>query len=145
LLCLIVVIELPRQIADEKQEKAYGSNDPNGALIFKQASCHVEPSRLARRNFMRRRKTSLILNVHGFDSLTSHSLNLRSSRLYRGFPSRSILDFARNNSQRGQCSLGLTRATELHASAPRRPHRFLGVTPRGDKHRKRHCSDRAIQ
>src|SRR5258706_13831855 len=69
LLCLIVVIELPRQIADEKQEKAYGGNDPNVALIFKQASCHVEPSRLARRNFMRRRKTFLILNVHGFDSL----------------------------------------------------------------------------
>ena len=61
LLCLIVVIELPRQIADEKQEKAHGSNDPNGAPIFKQASCHVEPSRLALRNFMRRRKTSLNL------------------------------------------------------------------------------------
>jgi hypothetical protein len=32
LLCLIVVIELPRQIADEKQEKTHRSNDPNGPL-----------------------------------------------------------------------------------------------------------------
>jgi hypothetical protein len=34
LLGLIVVIELPRQIADEKQKKAYRSNEPNRALVF---------------------------------------------------------------------------------------------------------------
>jgi hypothetical protein len=34
----------------------------------------------------------------GFDSLTSHSLSLWPSRPCRGFPSRSILDFARNDS-----------------------------------------------
>ena len=33
----------------------------------------------------------------GFDSLTSRSLSLRPSRLCRGFPSRSILDFARDD------------------------------------------------
>ena len=38
---LIVVIELPGQIPDEKQEKGYTSNDPNGAPVFEQASCHV--------------------------------------------------------------------------------------------------------
>src|ERR1700756_2713867 len=32
-----------------------------------------------------------------FNSLISQSLNLRSSHLCRGFPSRSILDFARND------------------------------------------------
>jgi hypothetical protein len=33
----------------------------------------------------------------GFDSLTFRSLSLGPSRLCRGFPSRSILDFARND------------------------------------------------
>jgi hypothetical protein len=33
-------------------------------------------------------------NIERFDSLTSHSLSLRLSRLCRGFPSRSILDCA---------------------------------------------------
>jgi hypothetical protein len=33
----------------------------------------------------------------GFDSLTSRSLSLRPSRPCRGFPSRSILDSARND------------------------------------------------
>ena len=44
-------------------------------------------------------ETSLIFlkNVERFDSLTSRSLNLRSFRLCHGFPSRSILDFARND------------------------------------------------
>jgi hypothetical protein len=44
-------------------------------------------------------ETSLIFikNVERFDSLISRSLNLRSFRLCRGFPSRSILDFARND------------------------------------------------
>jgi hypothetical protein len=32
-----------------------------------------------------------------FDSLSSRSLSLWPSRLCRGFPSRSILDFARND------------------------------------------------
>jgi hypothetical protein len=41
LLRLVVVIELPRQIGNEKQKKANGSNDPNGALIFEQASRHM--------------------------------------------------------------------------------------------------------
>ena len=35
----------------------------------------------------------------GFDWLTSHSLSLRPSRPCRGFPSRSILDFARNDDE----------------------------------------------
>src|SRR6266446_4179272 len=34
------------------------------------------------------------LHVKKFDSLSSHSLNLRPSRLSRGFPSRSILYYA---------------------------------------------------
>src|SRR5262245_52915150 len=38
-------------------------------------------------------------NVAGFDSLTSRSLSLRPSRPCHGFPSRSILDFARNDEQ----------------------------------------------
>src|SRR4029078_1728445 len=54
LLRLIVVIELPRQIADEKQEKAYGCNNPNSALVFEQACCHVERSReISRSNVSR--------------------------------------------------------------------------------------------
>jgi hypothetical protein len=32
-----------------------------------------------------------------FDSLASHSLSLRPSRPSRGFPSRSVLNFARND------------------------------------------------
>jgi hypothetical protein len=36
-------------------------------------------------------------NIERFDSLASHSLSLRPSRPSRGFPSRSILDFARND------------------------------------------------
>ncbi len=83
LLRLVVVIELPRQIADEKQKKAKGSNDPNGALVFKQVACHVERSRDISN-----------CQVQRFDSLTSDSLNLWSSRPCRGFPSRSILDCA---------------------------------------------------
>jgi len=39
---------------------------------------------------------SLIGFATGFDSLTSRSLSLRPSRPCRGFPSRSILDFARD-------------------------------------------------
>ena len=35
----------------------------------------------------------------GFDSLTSRSLSLRPSRPCRGFPSRSILDFARDDNE----------------------------------------------
>src|SRR6266481_766345 len=53
--------------------------------------CHVERSRLPSRSFMRRLETSQYL-LQRFDSLTSRSLNLRSSRLCRCFPSRSILD-----------------------------------------------------
>ena len=45
---------------------------------------------------MPRLKTSQY-SIQRFDSLTSRSLNLRSSRLCRAFPSRSILDFARND------------------------------------------------
>src|SRR4029077_9839319 len=45
LLRLVIVIELPRQIANEKQKKANDSNDPNGALVFDQVACHVERSR----------------------------------------------------------------------------------------------------
>jgi hypothetical protein len=45
LLRLVIVIELPRQIANEKQKKANDSNDPNGALVFEQVACHVERSR----------------------------------------------------------------------------------------------------
>jgi hypothetical protein len=36
-------------------------------------------------------------NIERFDSLAFHSLSLRPSRPSRGFPSRSILDFARND------------------------------------------------
>jgi hypothetical protein len=36
----------------------------------------------------------------GFDSLASRSLSLRPFRPSRGFPSRSILDFARNDEVR---------------------------------------------
>jgi hypothetical protein len=44
-------------------------------------------------------ETSLIVseNIERFDSLASHLLSLRPSRLCRGFPSRSILDSARND------------------------------------------------
>src|SRR6266853_5674952 len=59
--------------------------------------CHVERSRLPSRSFMRMLKTSQY-SIQRFDPLTSRSLNLRSSRLCRGFPSRSILDFARDDS-----------------------------------------------
>jgi hypothetical protein len=45
LLSLVIDIELPRQIANEKQKKANGSNEPNGALVFKQVACHVERRR----------------------------------------------------------------------------------------------------
>ena len=40
LLRLIVVVELPRQIADEKQKKTYGDHHPNGALVLEHACCH---------------------------------------------------------------------------------------------------------
>jgi hypothetical protein len=36
-------------------------------------------------------------NAPGFDSLTSRSLSLRPFRPCRGFPRRSILDFARDD------------------------------------------------
>ena len=45
LLRLIVVIELPRQIADPEKKDDYEGNNPEGSAIFKQASCHVERSR----------------------------------------------------------------------------------------------------
>ena len=49
--------------------------------------CHVERSRLSSRSFMPRLKTSQY-SIQRFDSLTPRSLNLRSSRLCRGFPQR---------------------------------------------------------
>src|SRR5262245_34876540 len=45
LLRLVVVIELPRQIADEKQEKGYACHNPNAAVVIEQACRHVERSR----------------------------------------------------------------------------------------------------
>ena len=42
-------------------------------------------------------RSETVGNASGFDSLTSRSLTLRSSRPCRGFPSRSILDFARDD------------------------------------------------
>jgi len=60
-----------------------------GTNVFR----HVERSRLSSRSFMPRLKTSQY-SIQRFDSLTPRSLNLRSSRLCRVFPSRSILDFA---------------------------------------------------
>src|SRR5439155_21317181 len=41
LLGLIVIVELPRQIGDEKQKDNDSSNEPNGAFVFEQALCHV--------------------------------------------------------------------------------------------------------
>src|SRR6266705_1565044 len=49
--------------------------------------CHVERSRLSSRSLMPRLKTSQY-SIQRFDSLTPRSLNLRSSRLCRGFPQR---------------------------------------------------------
>ena len=45
LLGLIVIVELPRQISDDRQEDRDRSNDPNGALVLKkvlqQGNLHV--------------------------------------------------------------------------------------------------------
>jgi hypothetical protein len=61
LLRLVVVIELPRQIADEKQKKAKGSNGPNGALVVEQVACHVESSRVETSLIVRSRDSSTAL------------------------------------------------------------------------------------
>ena len=66
LLRLIIVIELPRQISDREKKNDHQGDNPECSATFKQASCHVEWSRLERRSFMRRRETSLILNVQRF-------------------------------------------------------------------------------
>src|SRR5439155_20043759 len=58
-----------------------------GTNVFR----HVERSRLSSRSFMPRLKTSQY-SIQRFDSLTPRSLNLRSSRLCRVFPSRSVLN-----------------------------------------------------
>ena len=54
-----------------------------GTNVFR----HVERSRLSSRSFMPRLKTSQY-SIQRFDWLTPRSLNLRSSRLCRGFPQR---------------------------------------------------------
>ena len=42
LLGLIVVVELPRQIAYRKKQKRQAGNNPKRASGFEQAICHVE-------------------------------------------------------------------------------------------------------
>ena len=53
------------------------------------------------------------LDYARFDSLTARSLSLRPSRLCRGFPSRSVLAFARNDTW----ASGRMRGTVAKASA----------------------------
>jgi len=56
-------------------------------------------------------------NETGFDALISHSLSHQPSHPARGFPSRSILDFARGRRIRSQSSpidaAGFIRACEI--------------------------------
>src|SRR3954465_3165244 len=82
LLRLIVVVELPRQIADCENQNCQGGDNPNCALITEQALCHFERRRVSKS------QNPEIRFAH------FHSLNLWSSRPCRAFPSRSILDSA---------------------------------------------------
>src|SRR5213076_2456601 len=69
MLGLIVIVEMPRQIRDDKQENRDRSNDPECPTIFKQSFCHVERSRLPGRSPAaagRRWETSLIVNSKRF-------------------------------------------------------------------------------
>ena len=42
LLGLIVIVEMPRQISEDKQEDCYRGNNPERPPVFEQAFCHVE-------------------------------------------------------------------------------------------------------
>jgi hypothetical protein len=67
----------------------------NDSQLFRElsANCHSERSAAESKNPAKLAKT----DATGFDSLASRSLSLRPSRPCRGFPSRSILDYGRND------------------------------------------------
>ena len=117
LLRLIVVIEMRCQIADEKQEKAYGCNNPNQRAdlrICSLLSCRAE-SENSHSNVSR-------------DLIRSFPIRstCSTSRQRRGFPSRSILDFVQNDSLARNVHCASLHARDPAHGAPSPPAIFSG-------------------
>jgi putative endonuclease len=103
--------EIRDAIARESQSKKW-SRSKKIALINR-----FNPSWLP----LGRRRAARKINSKRFDSLTSRSLSLRSSRRCRDFPSRSILDFAfdsARNDRQGICAVFVCRSLSSSARDP---------------------------
>src|SRR5262249_39582958 len=96
----------PRGIGDQLRINAITSDDCQ-FLQNLTANCHSERSKAESKNPAKLPNTS----ATRFDSLTSLSLSLRPSRPCRVFPSRSFLDFARNDVDSFTRGAGVSRAT----------------------------------